>query len=131
MNVTWSEEALRALGVKTDVETAGAVFGLSRTQSYEAAKAGRFPVPVVPIGEHRLVVPVAPILRLLQIDTGAAGETGGGAIDPDQLADMVAERVVNRLAAAMTGAAGADRLPGPAPSARLHRVADSGGADAA
>lgn len=105
MNVTWSEEAIRALGTKTDVETAGAIFGMSRTQSYEAAKAGRFPVPVVPIGDHRLVVPVAPILRLLQIDADAMGETGPAAIDQDHLADMVAERVVSRLVQALTGTA--------------------------
>jgi hypothetical protein len=104
VNVTWSEEAIRALGVKTDVETAGAIFGMSRTHSYEAAKAGRFPVPVVPVG-NRLLVPVAPILRLLEIGADATQEIGTRAVDPEELADMVAERVVSRLAAAMVGAA--------------------------
>lgn len=104
MRITWTEEAIRALGVKTDVETAGAIFGLSRTQAYEAAKAGRFPVAVVPIG-GRLVVPVAPILRLLGIGAEAAGESGVPAVDPEEIADLVAERVVSRLAAAMVDAA--------------------------
>ena len=46
--------------------TAGSIFGLSRTQSYEAVKHNRFPVPVIPVG-RRLVVPVAPIRQLLGI----------------------------------------------------------------
>ena len=72
MNITWSEEAVRALGVRTNVETAGSVFGLSRTQAYQAVRAGRFPVPVLRIG-RRIVVPTAPIRRLLEIDIDAAG----------------------------------------------------------
>lgn len=71
----WTPEAVRALGVRTDLGTAGSIFGLSRTQSYEAHKRGDFPVPVVPVGRRRLIVPVAPILELLRIsaDTEAAG----------------------------------------------------------
>lgn len=67
MKAKWTEEAVRGLGVRTDVETAGSIFGLSRTQSYEAVKCGRFPVPVVHVG-RRLVVPTAPIRRLLEMD---------------------------------------------------------------
>lgn len=67
MKVTWSDQEVRALGVRTDVETAGSIFGLSRTQSYMAIKGGRFPVPVITVG-RRLIVPTAPIRRLLQID---------------------------------------------------------------
>lgn len=61
-----------ALGVRTDVETAGSIFGLSRTQAYEAVNAGRFPVPTFRIG-RRVVVPVAPILVLLRLDAPTAG----------------------------------------------------------
>lgn len=67
MKTNWSEAAVCALGVKTDVETAGSILGLSRTQSYQAVKAGRFPVPVISVG-RRLIVPTAPIRKLLQID---------------------------------------------------------------
>ena len=67
MTAAWSPEDVRALGVRTDVPTAGAVLGLSRTQSYEALKRGDFPVSVIKVG-RRLVVPVAPILRLLGLD---------------------------------------------------------------
>ncbi|MGH3226791.1 MAG: hypothetical protein ACRDPY_50290 [Streptosporangiaceae bacterium] len=67
MTITWTEEAIRGLGVRTDVETAGSIFGLSRTQSYVAIQADRFPVPVIRVG-RRIVVPTAPIRRLLGIE---------------------------------------------------------------
>lgn len=68
MTVTWSEEAIRALGTRTDLPTAGAILaGLSRTQSYELYKAGRFPVPVFAVG-RRLIVPLKPVLILLGLE---------------------------------------------------------------
>lgn len=70
--VTWTRAAVEALGVRTDVETAGSIFGLSRTQAYVAVKAGRFPVAVISAGRH-LIVPVAPIRRLLELDMDTAG----------------------------------------------------------
>jgi hypothetical protein len=63
----WTAAAVFALGVRTDVETAGDIFGLSRTQAYEAVNHERFPVPTFRIG-RRVVVPVAPILRVLGLD---------------------------------------------------------------
>lgn len=71
MTDVWTPEKVMALGVRTDVETAGSIFGLSRTQAYEAVNAGRFPVPTFRIG-RRVVVPVAPILALLRINTTSA-----------------------------------------------------------
>lgn len=65
---TWTAERIRALGVRTDVPTAGAIFGLGQTQAYAAVKSETFPVPVVRVGPRRLVVPVAPILRVLGLD---------------------------------------------------------------
>lgn len=59
-----SAEDIRQLGPTTDVPTAGALFGLSRTQSYVAIQRGQFPVSVIRIG-RRVVVPVAPLLELL------------------------------------------------------------------
>jgi len=112
VNVTWDEEAIRALGVKTSVETAGSIFGLGRTQSYEAARAGRFPVPVVPVGS-RLIVPVAPILRLLAIGEDAREAAVPAAVSPGELADLVAERVVSRLAAARADPQTAGAAPRP------------------
>lgn len=68
---TWTREQVLELGVRTDVETAGSIFGLSRTQAYEAVNAERFPVPTFRIG-RRMVVPVAPILALLGIEADPA-----------------------------------------------------------
>lgn len=70
----WTEPEIRALGVRTDVETAGSILGLSRTQSYLAVRSDRFPVPVLRVG-RRLVVPVGPIRRLLQIDEAGPAPT--------------------------------------------------------
>jgi hypothetical protein len=72
MTRVWTPERVIALGVRTDVETAGEIFGLSRTQAYEAVNHDRFPVPTFRIG-RRVVVPVAPIVKLLGLDTEAAG----------------------------------------------------------
>lgn len=69
-------ETIRQLGPTTDVATAGAAFGLSRTQSYVAIQRGQFPVEVIRIG-RRVVVPVAPILELL----GLAEPSGTGRTD--------------------------------------------------
>ncbi len=72
MSKVWTRDDVVALGVRTDVETAGSIFDLSRTQTYERIKDGTFPVPTFRIG-RRVVVPVAPILTLLGLDTEAAG----------------------------------------------------------
>lgn len=76
----WTREQVLALGVRTDVETAGSIFGLSRTQAYEAVNGKRFPVPTFRIG-RRVVVPVAPILQLLGLDMRAAGPPSPAAAD--------------------------------------------------
>lgn len=71
----WTPEAVRALGVRTDVPTAGEIIaGLGRDESYRAVKRGAFPVPVLRVG-HRLVVPVQPILDLLGLsrEDGSVG----------------------------------------------------------
>lgn len=83
MSRTWTAADVLALGVRTDVETAGAIFGLSRTQAYEAVNHNRFPVPTFRVG-RRLVVPVVPILKLLGLDTEAAGLPGPAAVNPDE-----------------------------------------------
>lgn len=123
LSVTWTEEAIRALGVKTDVVTAASIFGISQTRVYERIKNGTFPVPVITIA-GRIAVPTAPILRLLQIGPEAPGESATPAVDPEELADMVAERVVSRLAAAMVGAARPQAAE--APPRPLKSVAGSG-----
>jgi hypothetical protein len=66
----WTADEIRGLGTRTDVPTAGSILaGLSPTQSYELAKRGGFPVPVLAVG-RRLVVPVAPILEALGLGLG-------------------------------------------------------------
>lgn len=64
----WTADDIRALGVRTDLETAGSVLGMGRTTAYQLARAGEFPVPVLRLGT-RYVVPVAPLLELLSVPT--------------------------------------------------------------
>jgi predicted DNA-binding transcriptional regulator AlpA len=52
----WTADEVRALGVTTELVTAGATLGLGRSASYELARRGEFPVPVLRIGRRYRVV---------------------------------------------------------------------------
>jgi hypothetical protein len=60
----WTVQAVKALGVTTDVETAGAILGVGRTKAYELAKSGEFPVKIIRVG-RRYLVPTPALLQLL------------------------------------------------------------------
>lgn len=47
-----SDDELGALPATVDLPTAGRAFGLGRTMSYELARAGKFPCPVLPLGSR-------------------------------------------------------------------------------
>jgi hypothetical protein len=76
----WSAEQIRALGTRTDLVTAGQILGIGRSKSYQLARAGKFPVPVIRYG-HRYVVPVAPILALFGVDPHAPGPSNARPAD--------------------------------------------------
>jgi hypothetical protein len=78
----WTRDDVIALGVRTDVPTAGEILaGLCRDEAYRMVKRGTFPVPVHKVG-RRLVVPVAPILRLLDIEPLDAHRAGNAPSEP-------------------------------------------------
>jgi hypothetical protein len=88
MKVTWTEDAIRALGVRTTVPIAGEIIaGWHRDDSYDAVKRGEFPVPVIKVG-RKMVVPVAPILELLCIGAPVKGATGSVPPEPALSADV-------------------------------------------
>ncbi|BCB81230.1 hypothetical protein GCM10022251_62780 [Phytohabitans flavus] len=67
--VTWTPEAIRALGASTNLHTAAQIFGLAMSTAYLLAKRGQFPVPVIRAGtQYR--VPVQPILAALRLEPG-------------------------------------------------------------
>lgn len=66
MSITWTEEAVRALGVRTDLQTALDVVGIGRTGGYQLAAKGELPFPVLRIGKQ-YVVPVRGLLEALGI----------------------------------------------------------------
>ena len=73
----WTEAQVRALGVRTTIPVAAEIIGgLSETQAYALHKRGAFPVPVIQVG-RRLIVPTAPILALLGLDTPESDESTG------------------------------------------------------
>lgn len=63
----WTEQAVRALGMTTDVEIAGEILGIGRTKAYEMAKNGEFPVKILRIG-RRYKVSIPALLKLLDAD---------------------------------------------------------------
>ncbi len=64
---TWTAEDVRALGVTTDLVTAGSVLGLSRNVAYRLVHEGQFPVRVLHLGA-RYRVPVVDLLGVLGIE---------------------------------------------------------------
>jgi hypothetical protein len=61
----WSISEVVNLGAVTDLVTAGEILKMGRTKSYELARTGEFPVPIIRYGK-KYVVPVMPILDLLR-----------------------------------------------------------------
>ncbi|MGW4682619.1 DNA-binding protein [Micromonospora taraxaci] len=63
----WTIDAVRDLGVTTDIETAGSILGIGRTKAYALAKTNDFPVRFLRVG-RRYLVPVHAILKLLGVE---------------------------------------------------------------
>ena len=60
----WTVEAVRQLGMTTDVETAAAIIGIGRTLAYELVRNEQFPMRLVRLG-RRVIVPVPGLFKLL------------------------------------------------------------------
>lgn len=61
----WTADAVRELGMTTDLPTAAQILGVGRSKAYEMAKNGNFPARILRVG-RRYVVPVAPLIKLLE-----------------------------------------------------------------
>ncbi len=81
MSGIWTADKLRALGVRTDLVTAADVLGIGRTAGYELARAGRFPAPVLRLG-NRYVVPTAGLLKVLDVDPEPQPAASGSVSSP-------------------------------------------------
>jgi hypothetical protein len=61
----WTEDEVRALGVRTDLVTAcEIIYGTGRTKAYQLLHAGELDFPVYRAGA-RYTVPTAPLITLL------------------------------------------------------------------
>lgn len=58
---------LLALPAVIDLETAGRALGIGRTKSFELARAGQWPTPLLTLGGSTYRVPTEHLLRLLGI----------------------------------------------------------------
>ena len=65
-----TREEILALDAAVDIPTAGKCFGLGKSTAYELARAGDFPVPVLPLGKSFRVTR-ASILAALGIEDAA------------------------------------------------------------
>ncbi|TMR04188.1 DNA-binding protein [Actinomadura soli] len=65
---------IRTLPAVVDLVTAGRALGVGRTKSYELARAGRFPCPVLRVGRSYLV-PTTGLLTLLGLTDGTGQPT--------------------------------------------------------
>ncbi|WP_232377973.1 helix-turn-helix domain-containing protein [Micromonospora humida] len=73
----WTAERIRALGPSTDLATAAAVLGMSRSAAYKLARRDAFPTPLYRVGAHYRA-PTAPILAMLHLPhpTGPGPDVG-------------------------------------------------------
>lgn len=62
----WTPEEIRDLGVRTNLQTACSVLGISTSGGYSLLAKDQFPVRTVRVG-NRIIVPVAGLLELLGI----------------------------------------------------------------
>jgi hypothetical protein len=67
--IIWTVDAVRGLGLTTDVATAGAILGIGRSKAYALAKSNRFPVSILRVG-RRYLVPTHALLSLLAPNHG-------------------------------------------------------------
>ena len=65
------EDRLRQLPVVVDLVTAASVLGIGRTTAYELVRTGRWPTPVLRLG-NRIRVPTAALRELLSLSTADA-----------------------------------------------------------
>lgn len=84
---TWTEEDVRALGVRTDLVTACDVaLGVGRSTAYELFRRDELPFTAVRVSPSRVVVPMAGVLAFLGIEPAPPDTAGGGAPEPGSTA---------------------------------------------
>ena len=64
------EDDLRRLPVVVDLLTAATALGIGRTTAYELVRTGRWPTPVLRLG-NRIRVPTAALRELLSLSTAS------------------------------------------------------------
>jgi hypothetical protein len=71
----WTPEAVRRLGMTTDLATAAAILGIGRTLAFDLVRTGQFPIRLIRLG-RRVLVPVPDILDYLGVPPTSAEPVG-------------------------------------------------------
>ena len=71
-----SREELLALPLNVPIELAGRALGIGRTKSYELARAGEFPLELLPVGHGKYRVPRTLIFRALRFEEAPGAAAG-------------------------------------------------------
>lgn len=74
------EVDLQRLPAVVDLMTAAAALGIGRTTAYEMVRTGRWPTPVLRLG-NRIRVPTAALRELLSLSTDASEPWAQVAVD--------------------------------------------------
>jgi len=80
-----------ALPASVDLGTAGRAFGLGKTKSYELARAGRFPCPMLQLGSSRVVARHHILAALGVEDISSPGLGRRAELGPRPALDALAE----------------------------------------
>ncbi len=69
---TWTADQIRALGVRTDLVTACSIlYGIGKSAAWDRYHRGQLDFPAIRSGRG-VVVPVAPLLKLMMVEEPAA-----------------------------------------------------------
>lgn len=91
MTTPWTPERIRALGVITDLITAGQILGISRNLAYRQARTGSFPIPIHRVG-RTYRVRISDLLAYLHIPLEASGLDDHTSPSVDQSATITIDR---------------------------------------
>ena len=84
--ITQDDAVAEVLAKRTvSLDVAAASIPMGRNKAHRLVREGRFPVPVIPLGDHGVVVPTPELRRLLQLpnETQEGGELMSNVIEMD------------------------------------------------
>lgn len=103
MKVTWTRDAVEALGPTTNVRTAASILGIGDRLAYESIQRDEWPTRVLRLG-NRILVPTVDLLALLFAPENSEAEALATAHVQEDTTDDTVSRVSSPLRTVRTGA---------------------------